>query len=276
MISSYRLPKLQMRGLGLALMLPIALCGAVVFPTQLQQVATAQTSSDNRALTINAEQQEYNSNTEVFTARGNVQVVYPARQMKATAAIAQYLNRERRINLSGNVNILQAGTNSIRGENASYLIDQGRFVVTPKNGSQVVSTYVVDNTNTNARNQASAANGPLTIRADLQEYNSNTEIATGRGNVQLLYPDRQVKATAAQTQYFAKERRIILSGGVYILQEGKNSIRGETVTYLIDEGRFVAAPKQGGQVESIYILDDANINNQPLKAPSTPNLRRSN
>ncbi|MEL6166535.1 MAG: OstA family protein, partial [Cyanobacteria bacterium J06628_3] len=34
-------------------------------------------------------------------------------------------------------------------------------------------------------------------------------------------------------------------------------------------------PKSGRQVESIYILDDANINN-PQPAPSTPRLRRSN
>lgn len=275
MIYNYRLPKVQLRRLGFALMLPVALYGAVVFPTQLQ-TAIAQTSSNNRALSINAEQQEYNSKNEVFTARGNVEISYPARQMKATAAQAQFFNRQSQIDLSGGVYIVQNGTNSIRGEKASYLINEGRFIATPKRGSQVVSTYAVDNTNTNARNQASADNRPLTIRADLQEYNSNTEIATGRGNVQLSYPGRQIKATAAQAQFFNRERRIILSGGVYILQEGKNSIRGETVTYLIDEGRFVATPKSGGQVESIYILDDAKVNNQPSKAPSTPKLRRSN
>jgi lipopolysaccharide export system protein LptA len=275
MTYNYRSPKFQLRRLGLALMLPVALCGAVVFPTQLQ-VATAQTSSNNRALSISAEVQEYDAKNEIVNVRGNVQISYPARQMKATATQGQYVNRERRINLSGAVNIVQNGVNSIRGENASYLMDQGRFVVTPKSGSQVVSTYVVDDNNRNARNQTSANNGPVTIRADLQEYNSNTEIATGRGNVQLSYPARQIKATAAQAQFFSRERRIILSGGVYILQDGKNSIRGETVTYLIDEARFVATPKSGGQVESIYILDDANVNNQPSKAPSTPNLRRSN
>lgn len=270
---NYRLPKLQMRRLAFALMLPVALCGAVVFPTQLQ-TATAQSSSDNRALSISADVQEYNSKNEVVTVRGNVQISYPARQIKATASQGQFFSRLNRIDLSGGVYILQNGTNSIRGDKASYLINEGRFVATPKSGSQVVSTYVVDNTN--ARNQTSANNGPLTIRADLQEYNSNTQIATGRGNVKLLYPERQIKATAAQAQYFAKERRIILNGGVYILQEGKNSIRGETITYLIDEGRFVATPKSGGQVQSIYILDEANVNNQPSKAPSTPRLRRSN
>jgi lipopolysaccharide export system protein LptA len=271
MTYNYRSLSFQLRRLGLALMLPVALCGTVVFPTQLQ-TATAQTSSDNRALSISAEQQEYNAKDEIVTVRGNVQISYPARQLKATAARGQYFFRQSQIDLSGGVYILQGGKNSIRGEKATYLINEGRFIATPKSGSQVVSTYAVNNTN--ARNQASANNGPLTIRANLQEYNSNTGIATGRGNVQLLYPARQIKATAAQAQFFEREQRIILSGGVYILQDGKNSIRGETVTYLIDEGRFVASPKSGGRVESIYIVDD--VPTQSNQAPATPNLRRSN
>ncbi|MDY6900853.1 MAG: hypothetical protein SWZ49_22645 [Cyanobacteriota bacterium] len=275
MTYNYRLPKLKLRRLGFSLMLPLALCVAVVLPTQLQTVI-AQTSSDSRALRINADINEYDAKNEIVTVRGNVQISYPARQLKATAAQGQYFGRQNQIDLTGGVYIEQNGTNTIRGGQATYLLGEGRFIVRPQRGSQVVSTYVVNNTNTNARNQSSADNRPLTIRANLQEYNSNTQIATGRGNVQLLYPGRQIKATAAQAQFFNREGRIILSGGVYILQDGKNSIRGETVTYLIDEGRFVATPKNGRQVESIYILDEDNLNNQSSPAPSTPRLRRSN
>ncbi len=271
MTYSYRSPKFQLRRLGLALMLPVALCGAVVIPTQLQ-TATAQTSSNNRALSISADQQEYNAKNEVVIIRGNVQISYPARQIKATAALGQFFVRQNQIDLTGGVYIVQGGKNSIRGEKATYLINEGRFIATPKSGSQVVSTYVANNTN--ARNQASVGDGPLTIRANWQEYNSNSGIATGRGNVQLSYPARKIKATAAQAQFFEREQRIILSGGVYILQDGKNSIRGETVIYLIDEQRFVAAPKSGGRVESTYIVDD--IPAQSNQAPSTPRLRRNN
>ena len=148
MIPSYPLPKQKIRRLGFALMLPIALCGAVVFPTQVQ-TATAQASANNRPLTIRADVQEYNSNTQVVTARGNVQLNYPSRQIKATAAQAQFFNRERRIILSGGVYILQNGTNSIRGETVTYLIDEGRFIATPKNGRQVESVYVVDDAQVN-------------------------------------------------------------------------------------------------------------------------------
>ncbi|WP_315784683.1 LptA/OstA family protein [Fischerella sp. JS2] len=124
--------------------------------------------------------------------------------------------------------------------------------------------------------QTSAGSRPLTIHSDVQEYDAKTQVATARGNVQMVYEARGIQATAAQAQYFSKERRIVLSGNVYILQKGGNSIRGETVTYLIDEGRFVATPKSGRQVESIYIVNDSQVNQATTPAPNTPPLQRSN
>jgi len=103
----------------------------------------------------------------------------------------------------------------------------------------------------------------LTLRSDVQEANAKTGVITARGNVQIFYPARQIQATAAQAQYFSRERRIVLSGNVYVLQQG-NSLRGETVTYLIDEGRFVALPQTPKQVESIYLVPEAT----PVASPS--------
>ena len=113
--------------------------------------------------------------------------------------------------------------------------------------------------------------GSLTINSDVQEANSKTGVFTARGNVQIYYPARQIQATAAQAQYFSKERKIILNGNVYVLQEG-NSIKGESVTYLIDEGRFIATPKAKAQVESIYIVSDPNPATGPSPAPNTPSF----
>ncbi|MDB9537909.1 LptA/OstA family protein [Dolichospermum planctonicum CS-1226] len=118
-------------------------------------------------------------------------------------------------------------------------------------------------------------NRPLTIRSDVQEYDAKTQVITARGNVQMLYPARQIQATSAQAQYFSKERRIDFSGNVYILQQGTNSIRAEKVTYLIDEGKFIALPQSNRQVESIYMIEDSP--RQTTKpAPKTPSLKRSN
>ncbi|MBW4466569.1 MAG: ostA-like family protein [Pegethrix bostrychoides GSE-TBD4-15B] len=96
----------------------------------------------------------------------------------------------------------------------------------------------------------------LTLRADVQEANSITGVITARGNVQINYPARKIQATSVQAQYYSREQRIVLQGDVYVLQDG-NSLRGETVTYLIEEGRFLALPTGGQQVESIYLVQDA-------------------
>lgn len=112
--------------------------------------------------------------------------------------------------------------------------------------------------------QAQTGNGgTITLQADIQEANSLTGVITARGNVQLEYPSRQIYATSAQAQYFNQERRIILSGNVVVLQEG-NRLEAETITYLIDEGRFVALPQPNQQVRSTYVLP---ATEDPIVAP---------
>ncbi|ASC72475.1 LPS-assembly protein LptD [Halomicronema hongdechloris C2206] len=103
--------------------------------------------------------------------------------------------------------------------------------------------------------RAQSGGNAITLRSDVQEANAITGVITARGNVQIDYPARQIYATSAQARYFSEERRIVLSGDVVVLQEG-NRLRAETVTYLIDEGRFVALPQPQEQVESVYILQD--------------------
>lgn len=103
---------------------------------------------------------------------------------------------------------------------------------------------------------AQPANTALTIRADVQEANSLTGVVTARGNVRIDYPARQLVGTAAQAQYFSNEQRVVLSGNVVITERGVNSIRAETITYLVTEGQFVAVPPANQQVESVYIVPD--------------------
>ena len=111
--------------------------------------------------------------------------------------------------------------------------------------------------------QSPARPGEITLKSDLQESNSQTGIITARGNVKINYPARKIQATAAQAQYYSRERRLVLTGNVYVIQEG-NSMRAETLTYLIDEERFIATPQSDRQVESTYIINDtdATVSNE--------------
>ncbi|MGC1309185.1 MAG: LptA/OstA family protein [Phormidesmis sp.] len=104
--------------------------------------------------------------------------------------------------------------------------------------------------------------GALQLKASRVEANSNTGVVTAIGNVRIDYPSRQIFATSAQAQYYSREQRIVLSGNVDVVQEG-NTLQAETVTYLIEEGRFVATPGANSQVEAVYILPE-----DPSPAPS--------
>ncbi|MBV5260537.1 OstA family protein [Synechococcus moorigangaii CMS01] len=116
--------------------------------------------------------------------------------------------------------------------------------------------------------QAQNANA-LTVRSDIQEANTETGVITARGNVRINYPARNLQATAAQAQYFSTERTLVLSGNVYVLQDG-NSLQAEQMTYSIDEGRFVATPSRNEQVEARYLIEEQPPTNQPrTPAPIT-------
>ncbi len=97
----------------------------------------------------------------------------------------------------------------------------------------------------------------LTLTSDVQEANTRTGVVTARGNVVVIYPARKLRATAAQAMYYSRQRRIVMSGNVEVDQEGGNSLKGETVTYLIDEGRFVATPPQNGRVQTVYRVTES-------------------
>ena len=109
----------------------------------------------------------------------------------------------------------------------------------------------------------------MQLRANVTEANSKTGVVVARGNVLITYAARQIEATAAQAIYYSKEGKIILSGNVNILQEG-NRLKGETVTYLVNEGRFVALPRENSQVEATYIIKET-PESAPAPAPIPTN-----
>ena len=135
-----------------------------------------------------------------------------------------------------------------------------RFKFIPILSATVISTLSILLSSQYLAAQKIVDNGSITIRSDSQEANSETGVITAQGNVQINYPGRQIQATAAQAQYYSRERRLVLNGNVYVIQQG-NSMRAESMTYLIDEGRFIATPRSDRQVESTYIVTEP-INDQ--------------
>jgi lipopolysaccharide export system protein LptA len=212
---------------------------------------TAAQSDAGQGIRIKALRQEANSKTQIVTARDNVQISYPARQLQARADFAQYLIKEQRLLLSGNVYVRYQNGNSLQGEKITYSIRDGQFTILPKSGQPVESVY-----NAATGNQSRQ---DVVIRSNRQEANSKTQIVIARDNVQIYYPSQRLRAKAQMAQFYGKEQKIVLSGNVVAIQKG-NSIQGETLTYSIKDGQFVATPRSGGAVESIYVVPDENAN----------------
>lgn len=121
---------------------------------------TAQPAPSADRVTVRSDVQEADAENGTVTARGNVEIDYPARQIFATAAQVQLFQRENRLVLSGNVIVEQEG-NSIRAEQVVYLIEENRFVATPKSSQQVESVYVIPANGGGAGDNADAAAPPL-------------------------------------------------------------------------------------------------------------------
>jgi lipopolysaccharide export system protein LptA len=169
---------------------------------------------------------------------------YPSRQVSARANLAQFFYKQNRIVLSGNVTIVQDG-NTLEGESITYLINEGKFIANPKVKQQVRSNYIIPE----------QGGKGLTIVSNLQEANTKTETVTATGNVRLTYPDKKLQAKANVARYNIKDKQIVLSGNVVVVSDG-SSLQGDSITYLIDEGRFIARQKPGIPVQSIYIIPD--------------------
>lgn len=113
------------------------------------------------------------------------------------------------------------------------------------------------------------ATSSLTLTADTAEANAKSGVVVAKGNVRINFPARQIQATSAQAIFYRNEQRIVLSGDVYVLQQG-NSLRGETVTYLVNEGRFVAEPRPNRQVEATYLIEAPPAPTAPTPASPAP------
>lgn len=126
----------------------------------------------------------------------------------------------------------------------------------------LLGVIALPNHPSSAQTPSQNAENKMTVRSDVQEANSETGVITAKGNVQINYPAQQFEATSAQAQYFRNDRRLVLTGDVYVLQ-GENSIRAEKVTYLLEEGRFIATPKEQQQVMSTYVVPEPQNNSIP-------------
>ena len=99
-----------------------------------------------------------------------------------------------------------------------------------------------------------AKQGDVTMYADLlrAEYSRTTnmiEKVEAEGEVRFLQEDKEVKAKKAAL--FNLEQRAVFFGGA-ILQQGGNTVQGETITVYLNENRAeVKGSEDGGRVKAV-------------------------
>ena len=83
----------------------------------------------------------------------------------------------------------------------------------------------------------------FTLQADAQETNSDANLVTAHGNVLFRYPYYEIEATADEAQYFVETSRIVLTGDVYLEQEGE-VIRDTPVVCLLAIGQCMPLSRE--------------------------------
>jgi lipopolysaccharide export system protein LptA len=88
-------------------------------------------------------------------------------------------------------------------------------------------------------NPAQSSTPPqITLRSDIQEENTQTNIITARGNVLFDYPDAQIRGLSEEAQYLKEKQIVILIGNVRLLQRGEE-FKGEKFTCAIAQKNCV-------------------------------------
>lgn len=115
--------------------------------------------------------------------------------------------------------------------------------------------------------QPAASGGMVTIESDQQVADNRTGIVTATGNVRITYPERGLKATARQAQYFSREARLVLSGDVDVIDAEGQRIRAERLVYRLDSERLQAEPRPGRQVVSRLRLQSPSPAGPAIRTP---------
>ncbi len=135
------------RSLQIHLAIATALVGMSTTAVFSQEGSPSAPVEDGGLITIESDIQNADSGTEVFTAIGNVRIVYPVRGIVATSRQAQYFSKEDRLVLTGDVDVIRDGENSMQAERVIYLLEEEQAVAEPRPAAQVFTSVQLDSNN---------------------------------------------------------------------------------------------------------------------------------
>ena len=192
---------------------------------------------------INANEQEYDTKTNVMTARGTVSIKYrDVTAFSDKAIVRTNKNGEvQRLDLVGHAKINQT----------KHHATADHFIYTASNEEMVAIGNTMTSTVTD--------NGsPVKVTARYQQYDKKNNIFMGSGNVQVYYQDYYAKApkmTCYPDKITKKINEVFMSGRSMIQQNDKE-IHADKIKIIVDPKNFEAV----GNVKTI-IKDLGNQDN---------------
>ncbi|MBR3746568.1 MAG: hypothetical protein IKN27_06370, partial [Selenomonadaceae bacterium] len=210
---------------------------------------------------INADAIEYDMNTGLVAAAGNILIKYGT--LRATGLQAVYNVNSKEANLIGNVIVIRDDMrmtcNALKAIGQSYMSADGNVVAVqtvapdkdyPEGDTRTFTAEHIDYFPDDKKHVLIPKGGVAqsakegTFTADQMEGWLDEEHYVGRGNAHIVSTPRKLEAGGDQADYFGKDSgKAVLSGNAWAIQDN-NTIRGNRLmVYLADDGKLKATPE---------------------------------
>ena len=236
------------------------ICAALAATMLLSSVALAAEKNDTPS-EINADAIEYDMNTGLVAAAGNILIKYGT--LRATGLQAIYNVNNKEAHLVGNVIVIRDDVrmtcNALTAIGQSYMSADGNVVAVqtvapdekyPEGDTRTFTAEHIDYFPDDKKHVVIPKGGVAqsaqegTFTADQMEGWLDEEHYVGRGNAHLVSTPRKLEAGGDQVDYFGQDAgKAVLSGNAWAIQDN-NTIRGNRLTvYLADDGKLKATPE---------------------------------
>lgn len=265
------------------------ICAAVLAAMMISSAATA-ADTDNEPSEVNADAIEYDMNTGIVTAEGNVLLKHGATRATGLHALFNVNTKEAR--LIDNVIVVREDMritcNMLASDGQGYMSADGNVIATqnlapnekyPDGDTRTFTGEHIDYFHDDRKHFVIPTGGIAesrvegTFTADQIEGWIDDEHYVGRGNAHMVSTARNMEAGGDQVDYDGKDAgKAVLSGNAWAFQNN-NTIRGNRLTvYLADDGNLKASAAPKVEMPPMPTADKAFDKEQtpPAQVEETP------
>lgn len=202
-------------------------------------------AADNKPVELTADTVEYNSQSGMVTATGNVVMIQEGARI--TGVRGEYNSKTQAGTVSGNVvadkEDMHMTADTVKSLDANHMLATGNVVAVKadKTLTGPIVDYYSDKNYVIVPSNAKVVMADGTMTSDKLEGYLTDNHLIGTGNVHILSPARNMEAFGNQADYYGQEQgKVILTGNAVAIQDN-NTIKSNRLTlYLADDGQAKA------------------------------------